>query len=372
MTFFKGLLYCILWYSSILAGYTTLFCPLFPLLFISNRLYRYITDIIFTFWQYYPTALLELFCGCNIQVTGDAIRTDEISILLMNHRTRTDWNFFWPTLYHCVEGKRKLAHSTKFLLKNEIRHIPGPGWVMQLACFVYINRSWKEDKKIFNQYIEYITDIKYKHSLLLFPEGTDFTEETKKSSDNYALKNNLPLYETVLHPKTTGFVYLTQQLLQKQSLDAVYDIILVYPDVIPQNEKWILAGKFPRVVKVHLVRYPKSVLPTSEDGLKQFLEKRWRDKETIIKEFKATGKFLHGPILRCNKRWELYVAFLFWTTLPYVSAYLFITEIKYMIMVVLNTCFMLCTNFCLKEFLNFEVFLHLWRKHKNVRLGSSP
>ncbi|CAG9829626.1 unnamed protein product [Diabrotica balteata] len=53
------------------------------------------------------------------------------------------------------------------------------------------------------------------------------------------------------------------------------------------------------------VIYPKSVLPTSEDGLKQFLEKRWRDKETIIKEFNATGKFLHGPILRCNKRWEL-------------------------------------------------------------------
>lgn len=47
--------------------------------------------------------------------------------MLMNHRTRTDWNFIWPVVYHCVEEKGKLAHSTKFILKDPIKHIPGPG-----------------------------------------------------------------------------------------------------------------------------------------------------------------------------------------------------------------------------------------------------
>ncbi|KAJ8972105.1 hypothetical protein NQ314_000331 [Rhamnusium bicolor] len=72
-------------------------------------------------------ALLEIFCGCDIQVSGDPVHTGETSILVMNHRTRTDWNFFWPVIYHSVVGKRKLMHSTKFVLKDIIRHIPGPG-----------------------------------------------------------------------------------------------------------------------------------------------------------------------------------------------------------------------------------------------------
>ncbi|XP_057664476.1 lysocardiolipin acyltransferase 1-like [Diorhabda carinulata] len=363
MTFFKGWLYCALWYSSILAGYSLLFCPLLPLLFISNKLYRYITDIFFTFWQYYPTALLEIICDSHVQVTGDAIRTGELSLLLMNHRTRTDWNFFWPTVYHCVEGKGKLAHSTKFILKDQIRHIPGPGWIMQLACFVYIQRCWQMDRLILKKYVEYVSDINYKHSLLIFPEGTDLTEATKKNSDKFAIKNDLPLYDNVLHPKTTGFVYLTQQLLYRNSLDAVYDITLIYPDTIPQNEKWLLNGKFPNVVKIHLVRYPKSVLPTSEEGLKQFLEKRWFDKEKIIKEFQATGNFLHGQILQCKRKWELYLAFIFWTILPYISLYLFLTNNWFMAIVIVHTLFLLGVNMYCKGFQNFEILLHMWKKH---------
>lgn len=135
----------------------------------------------------------------------------------MNHRTRTDWNFLWPTLYHSVVGRGKLSHSTKFVLKDVIRHIPGPGsdkhktegprngplrcsnnilwfflgWVMQLACFVYLKRCWLIDKEILQRYVDYVADISYKHSLLVFPEGTDFTENTKKGSDDFAMRNNL-------------------------------------------------------------------------------------------------------------------------------------------------------------------------------------
>ncbi|KAG5893440.1 hypothetical protein JTB14_012161 [Gonioctena quinquepunctata] len=55
MAILIGWLYCFLWYSSILAGYASLYCPLLPILFISNKGYRYITDVVFTYWQYYPT-----------------------------------------------------------------------------------------------------------------------------------------------------------------------------------------------------------------------------------------------------------------------------------------------------------------------------
>ncbi|KAJ8916630.1 hypothetical protein NQ315_000275 [Exocentrus adspersus] len=349
-----------------LPGYALLFCPLLPLLFVSNKLYRRVTDVLFTYWQYYPTALLEILCGCDIQVTGDAIRTGETSILVMNHRTRTDWNFFWPTLYHSVMGEGRLRHPTKFVLKDVIRHLPGPGWVMQLACFVYVKRCWVLDKAILQRYVDYVADTSYKHSLLVFPEGTDFTHNTKRSSDRFAEKNNLQKYDYVLHPRTTGFTFLAHQLLLKNNLDAVYDVTLVYPDSVPQDERVLLKGNFPKVIKVHFARYPKSVLPKSEAGLREFLQKRWLDKENTLKEFKATGRFLHGEVLRVNERWELYTALVFWSVLPYVVLYLLAASESFRSVVAANTLFLVAVNIFSGGFQNFEMALHHFRKGNQI------
>lgn len=65
---------------------------------------------------------------------------------------------------------------------------------------------------------------------------------------------NFQKYEYVLHPRTTGFVFMATQLMEKNSLDAVYDVTLIYPDVVPQTEKTLLSGHFPKEVKVHFAR----------------------------------------------------------------------------------------------------------------------
>lgn len=44
-------------------------------------------------------------------------------------------------------------------------------------------------------------------------------------------------------------------MLTKNSLDAIYDVTLIYPDAIPQTEKTLLNGQFPKEVKVHFARY---------------------------------------------------------------------------------------------------------------------
>lgn len=43
-------------------------------------------------------------------------------------------------------------------------------------------------------------------------------------------------------------------MLMKNSLDAVYDVTLIYPDTVPQSEMVLLKGYFPKVVKVHFAR----------------------------------------------------------------------------------------------------------------------
>ncbi|VEN45043.1 unnamed protein product [Callosobruchus maculatus] len=348
----------LLWYASILAGYAALFCPLLPFLLISNKLYRYLTDLFFTCWQLYPTKL----CNCSFQVTGDPIYTEETSILLMNHRTRTDWNFFWPTLYHSTIGRGKMSYSTKLVLKDGIRLIPGAGWIMQMSNFIYLKRKWQEDKDTLQTYINYVSDIRYKHSILLFPEGTDMSEKTKMQSDIYAITHNKQKFDYVLHPKPSGFIHLTRQLLLNGNLDAVYDVTLIYPDQIPQSELFLLTGRFPKQVKVHLIRYPKEVLPKTEETLREFLEQRWQEKEMNIREYHTTGNFLQGKTLRCEDDWKMYAALVFWTLLPYITLYYFIFSSWYRNLVLTHTALLLATNIVLEGFHNFEMALHRWKK----------
>jgi hypothetical protein len=48
--------------------------------------------------------------------------------------------------------------------------------------------------------------------LILFPEGTNLTLETKKKSDAFAAKNNLKPLNHLLHPRTTGFSFLANKM----------------------------------------------------------------------------------------------------------------------------------------------------------------
>lgn len=205
-----------------------------------------------------------------------------------------------------------------------------------MALYVFIKRNWEEDKQRLDDYIEYVQDVKYKHLLVLFPEGTDLTEKTKMSSNKFAIKNGFPVsylytfgtfldrwlqrYKHVLHPRCTGFVYLVNQMRKKKCLDAVYDLTLIYPDGCPQTEGDLFFGNFPKKVFAHLVRYPVSDLPKSEDGLKKFVEKRWLEKEKTIEEFATTRNFLcHGKELdrQISLTWAYYTQ-IFWVVFTLV------------------------------------------------------
>lgn len=63
--------------------------------------------------------------------------------------------------------------------------------------------------------------------ILLFPEGTDLTKNTKFRSDQFAEKNNLEKYQYVLHPRTTGFTHFVQEM-KKGLAVTIYNLILTF------------------------------------------------------------------------------------------------------------------------------------------------
>ena len=119
-----GGLYAGIWYLSILVGFFYLHAPLLPFLFVRRGVYRRLTDILFSAWESFNVSLLEICFGCGTFLSGDQFRPEENSLILLNHRTRVDWNFFWAALLH---GTSPPAHNAKLVLKDEVKEIPGVG-----------------------------------------------------------------------------------------------------------------------------------------------------------------------------------------------------------------------------------------------------
>ncbi|XP_072313959.1 lysocardiolipin acyltransferase 1 [Eucyclogobius newberryi] len=276
----RGLYFIITLFLGSFFGSIYMLGPFLPLMLLSPAWYRWITDRIVATWLTLPVALLELVFGVKVVITGDGFVPGERSVIIMNHRTRLDWMFLW-----CCLLRYSYLRLEKICLKAGLKAVPGFGWAMQVACFVFIHRRWEEDRVHLENMLHYFCDIREPLQLLLFPEGTDLTEKTKAKSDAFAEHNNLPKFEYVLHPRTTGFTHIVGMLRRGDNLDAVHDITVAYPKNIPQTERHLILGLFPREIYFHVQRYPVSSLPRSTPELETWCQDRWTEKEARLRDF---------------------------------------------------------------------------------------
>ena len=170
------------------------------------------------------------------------------------------------------------------------------GQCMQMSSFIFIKRKWEEDKIEFRDKLYYLNAIDYPVQLLLFPEGGDFTPKTKKRSDKYAEENNLPALDYCLHPHTTGFKYAVNALREGNlGLDAIYDLTIAYPDVLPKTEVDVGHGILPREVHFHVKKHDDEDIPRGQAELEMWLQDRWLEKEERLKNFYQYKEFREEP-----------------------------------------------------------------------------
>ncbi|CAL8296579.1 unnamed protein product [Arctogadus glacialis] len=275
----RGLYFVVTLFLGSFFGSVFMLGPFLPLMLVSPAWYRWITDRIVATWLTLPVSLLELVFGVKVVITGDGFIPGERSVIVMNHRTRLDWMFLW-----CCLLRYSYLRMEKICLKAVLKAVPGFGWAMQMACFVFIQRRWEDDRKHMESMLGYFCDIREPLQLLLFPEGTDLTENTRARSDEFAVKNGLPKFEYVLHPRTTGFTFIVETLRKADNLDAIHDITVAYPKNIPQTERHLIMGHFPREIHFHVRRYPVASLPASSE-LQAWCQQRWVEKEARLRDF---------------------------------------------------------------------------------------
>ena len=291
---------------------------------------QWIYDTLVATWFTFAVGLYELLYGVRVVVQGDvrAMSPRTCTLIVMNHRTRLDWLF-----YFSVQARYASLRRFKICLKNELRHIPGLGWAMQGAKFLFLKRKWNIDR---DRIIELLTNFQsacYAPQLLLFPEGTDYRTVSRQRSREYAEKNNLDDYEHVLHPRTLGFGSIVGLMKQYNQLEQIVDVTVAYPENLPQSEADVMKGNLPRVIVFNVECFHVDSVPVGNDGqLAMWLEERWLAKEHFLREFYHYRDYGHGNGLTDAQNLEverdlrvrLATAVLFWALLCVFTLYWFI------------------------------------------------
>lgn len=269
--------------SSFLGSIFILF-PFLPLILVTPKLWRTCADRFVGFWLSFPVAIVELFHGSRFRISGDDVLSDHPGLMIMNHRTRLDWLFFWSALFKMDPW---LLVSEKISLKASLKKIPGAGWAMECNNFIFLARNWGEDQRTLSDAIQYYAAMERPYQLLLFPEGTDMCPKSRARMEKYAAENGLPVYANVLHPKTTGLCHILREMRANAYLDYVYDVICAYGDEIVQTEVEFALGHCSKEVHFHVERYHVSEIPEEEAAVVAWVREIWSLKEAILADFYA-------------------------------------------------------------------------------------
>lgn len=193
------------------------------------------------------TAVIQFGAPTSVRVSSDKsvqgqfrttaegdLKTEfpERLVMIANHQVYTDWMYLWWVAYTCCMHGR-----VYIILKESLKRIPVIGQGMLFYGFIFLARKWESDKPRLRHRLEKLKKKKYgvldPMWLLIFPEGTNLSSNTKARSDAFAEKTGLPKVRHEVLPRSTGLFYCLQEL--KGTVDYVYDCTIGYegPPYVP-------------------------------------------------------------------------------------------------------------------------------------------
>lgn len=310
-----------LWLSSFLGSIFILF-PALPLLWLAPRRWRLYADRAVGCWLSYPVvrslpsylclstssidclcqALLEFLHGFPVHVSGDAIARDAPGLILMNHRTRLDWLFFWAAL---LKMDPRLLASLKISLKKGLKSLPGPGcasssrayglgrlpwgmgifggWAMECGAYIFLERDWGKDEALLSEAIAYYARSGEPYQLLLFPEGSDLSPANLAKARAFAEEKGLTPFAHLLQPRTTGFAHILASMKGAGMAGSLYDVTVAFAGPVVQTEAELIKGQAPGALHFHVRSLP---LPEAA-AAGPWLRALWARKEAALAHFYA-------------------------------------------------------------------------------------
>ncbi|RAL40494.1 hypothetical protein DM860_006564 [Cuscuta australis] len=261
-------------------------CPIGMILRYSSIHHsRKLSSLVFGVWLGLWPYLFEKINQTKVAFYGDVVPKGERALLVSNHRTEVDWMYLWD-----LASRKGCLGRVKYVLKKSLMRMPVFGWGFRILEFIPLERKWEVDGPVLRSMLSSFADPNDPLWLVIFPEGTDFTEQKCIRSQKFAVDNGYPVMKNVLLPKSKGFFACLDVL--RHSLDAVYDITIAYKNQCPSLMDNIF-GVDPSEVHMHLRRIPAEKMPESgdEEDVTAWLMETFRSKDQLLSDFIDNGCF---------------------------------------------------------------------------------
>ncbi|KAL1302467.1 hypothetical protein AAFC00_002859 [Neodothiora populina] len=231
-------------------------------------------------------------------------------VLIANHQIYTDWLYLWWASY--TAG---LHGHIYIILKESLKYVPVIGPAMMLYNFIFMARKWEKDQPRLRHRLEKLNT---RHSgpmsgsegsaqldpmwLLIFPEGTNLSRNTRNRSAAWSAKSGTPDVKHGLLPRSTGLQFCLSEL--KDTVEYLYDCTICYEGTSPgqlASEIFTLRavyfeGRPPKSVNLHWRRFKVSDIPVDDHkAMEEWLLKRWQEKDEIIDYYQRTGRLPADP-----------------------------------------------------------------------------
>jgi len=193
-------------------------------------------------------------------------------------------------------------HSFMYIiLKESLRCVPVLGQGMLFFGFIFLARKWEQDKPRFEHRLKKLSKgeaAKDPMWLLIFPEGTNASENGRRTSAKYAEKIGIQDLKHTLLPRSTGLAFCLKNL--EKSVEWMYDCTVSYEGV-PEGKfgqdyftlfSTYFEGRPPKSVNMHFRRFRISDIPihdTKEFDL--WLRERWVEKDDLMEYYNQHGRF---------------------------------------------------------------------------------
>lgn len=302
-------------------------CSIFITQAIGAPLYYYSRDLFYAWMamtkQHFGIVIATMtywWAPVKMRISGDAsvrgqlrktrdgrIECDfpERMVLISNHQIYTDWIYLWWIAY-----ASSMHGHIYIILKESIKYIPILGTGMMLYGFIFLSRKWATDKQRFQYRLKKLST---RHEaavtganpkglnpmwLLIFPEGTNLSDNGRVASKKWADKNSIPDLRHTLLPRSTGLSYCLQEL--RDSVDYMYDCTLAYEGV-PEGQYgqdlFSLRGSYfqgrpPKSVNMHWRRFATKDIPLGDEKVfADWLLDRWREKDALLQFYMDNNRF---------------------------------------------------------------------------------
>lgn len=294
-----------------------------PLYFIDRAWFDAWMAMTKSYFGLFATTMTHWWSPTTIRVSGDksmaglikqdahgllTMHLEPRAVLMANHQLYTDWLYLWWVTY---TNDPPMHGHIYIILKESLKYAPILGPAMMFYGFIFMARKWSKDQQRLRYRLKKLTTPTHQFNspqstgkqlspmwLLIFPEGTNISANTRSTSARYSAKSGIPDMKHQLLPRSTGLQFCLAEL--GSTVEYLYDCTIAYEGIPPSRygqdiftlRSVYFQGRPPKSVNMHWRRFPIASLPVSDhDAMAEWTLQRWREKDAMLETFHRTGRF---------------------------------------------------------------------------------